>query len=170
MRLDFEIDKLTRSIEDVQTGESYSTEVLPLSKDDLKSLSKKNGWQFNWKAEFKDSNKSVYKLVISEQLETIQGLLSVSIENDCLVMNLIESAPANYGKSKKYLGVAGNLVAYACILSRKFGFYGEILFFSKTKLIEHYEKTLGAVHIGGHRMVIFAQSAHLLIQKYFPTT
>ena len=34
MQLDFEIDKLTRSLEDVQTGESYTTEVLPLSKYD----------------------------------------------------------------------------------------------------------------------------------------
>ena len=49
-----------------------------------------------------------------------------------------------------------------------YGFDGEILFFSKTKLIEHYEKTLGAVHIGGHRMIIYEQEAQRLIQKYFP--
>jgi len=45
---------------------------------------------------------------------------------------------------------------------------GEILFFSKTKLIEHYEKTLGAVHIGGHRMIIYEREAQNLIKKYYP--
>jgi len=44
MRLDFEIDKLTQSLEDVQTGESYVTEVLPLSRDDMKLILKKDGW------------------------------------------------------------------------------------------------------------------------------
>ena len=47
MQLDFEIDKLTHSLEDVQTGESYETEVLPLSKGDMKQILKKNGWQFD---------------------------------------------------------------------------------------------------------------------------
>ena len=49
MNLDFEIDKLTHSIENTVSGESFPTEVLPLSKPDLIQISKKNGWQFNWK-------------------------------------------------------------------------------------------------------------------------
>ena len=169
MQLDFEIDKLTRSIEDVQTGKSHSTEVLPFSKDDIKHISKKNGWQFDWKTEFKNLNKSVYKLVVSGQPEIIQGLLSVSKEDGYVTMHLIENAPINFGKNKKYYGVAGNLVAFACQLSKEYGFDGEVFFFAKTQLIGHYEKTLGAVHIGGHRMIIFAQVAQKLIQKYFPT-
>ena len=36
MELDFEIDKITNSIEDVQTGEVLKTIVLPLEKIDLK--------------------------------------------------------------------------------------------------------------------------------------
>ena len=170
MQLGFEIDKLTRSIEDVQTGESYETEVLPLSKDDVKFLSKKNGWQFDWKMEFKNPVKSVYKLVISQQPEIIQGLVSISKEDGYVAMNLIENSPANFGKNKKYYGVAGNLVAFVCKLSKEYGFDGEVFFFSKTQLIEHYEKTLDAVHIGGHKMIIFAQAAQKLIQKYFPTS
>jgi len=44
-----------------------------------------------------------------------------------------------------------------------------VSFTSKTKLIDHYEKTLGATHIGGHKMVIYPQDALKLIRKYFPT-
>jgi hypothetical protein len=38
---------------------------------------------------------------------------------------------------------------------------------SKTKLIEHYEQTLGAVNVGGHKMVIFPDEALKLIKMYF---
>jgi hypothetical protein len=168
MQLDFEIDKLTHSLENAQTGESYETEVLPLLRGDMNQILKKNGWQFDWNVELKNPAKSVFKLVMLQQLDVIQGLVSTSKEDGYVMMNLIESAPANFGKNKKYYGVAGNLVAFVCRLSKEYGFDGEILFFSKTKLIEHYEKTLGAVHIGGHRMIIYEQEAQRLIKKYFP--
>ena len=42
-----------------------------------------------------------------------------------------------------------------------------VAFTAKTKLIGHYEKTLGAYHLGGQRMIILTQSAELLINKYF---
>jgi hypothetical protein len=45
---------------------------------------------------------------------------------------------------------------------------GEMLFFSRTRLIEHYEKTLGTAHIGGHCMIIYEREAQILIRKYFP--
>jgi hypothetical protein len=45
--------------------------------------------------------------------------------------------------------VAGNLVAYACKLSFQRGHDGNVSFLSKSQLVEHYEKTLGAFHFGG---------------------
>ena len=39
--LDFEIDKLTNSIENVITGDSFSTEISVLRKSDLPTVSKK---------------------------------------------------------------------------------------------------------------------------------
>ena len=47
--LDFVIDKLTNSIENVVTGDSFATEISILTKQDLKAVSKKNGWIFDWK-------------------------------------------------------------------------------------------------------------------------
>lgn len=82
-------------------------------------------------------------------------------------MHLIESAPFNKGKNKIYVGVAGNLVAFLCKESCYRNYEGFVSFISKTRLIEHYENTLGAVHVGNHKMVIFPNEAKRLINKYF---
>jgi hypothetical protein len=82
-------------------------------------------------------------------------------------MYLIESAPFNYGKNKMYYGVAGNLVAFACKRSFELGFDGYVLFTAKTVLIDHYTKALGAVPIGGQRLIIEEKQALELINRYF---
>ena len=107
---DFIIDRLTDSILNTISGDSFITEVIRLSKPDLKIITKVKGWNFNWKAEFDDITKEVYKLTIANNTNIIQGLLSISIESDHVYMNLLESAPFNIGKHKIYEGVAGNLV------------------------------------------------------------
>lgn len=62
--LDFVVDKLTNSIENVQTGDSFQTEISLLSSSEVKKITKKNGWQFDWKSEFKQPEKDIYKLTI----------------------------------------------------------------------------------------------------------
>ena len=165
--LDFEIDKLTRSVENVATGDSFPTEITCLTRFDLKQVTKKNGWVFDWKKELNADNREVYKLTIQGNPNIIQGLVSLSIEDDHVYMHLIESALFNKGRTKIYLGVPGNLVAYACRLSFQKGFDGFVSFHSKTKLIDHYIKTLGAYHFGGHLMIIDSLPAKTLIEKYF---
>lgn len=165
--LDFEIDKLTNSIQNTISGDSFPTEVSRFTKADLKQVTKKNGWTFNWKAELDDNTREVYKLTISNNPNIIQGVLSLTIEPDHIYMNLLESAPFNLGKNKLYEGVAGNLVAYACKVSFNNGFDGYLSFTAKTKLINHYVKTLGAYHFGGHLMIINTIAANNLIDKYF---
>jgi len=49
----------------------------------------------------------------------------------------------------------------------EYGFGGVISFVSKTALISHYEKTLGAVHLGGNIMAILEPNAQSLINNYF---
>jgi len=168
MQLDFEIDKLTHSLEDASTGEVLFTEVLPLEKADLKIITKKLGWKFNWKTEFVVTEKQVYKLILQNQPQVIQGLISFTIEIDHVFMNLIETAPHNYGKNKKYYGVMGNLVAFGCKLSFEKGFEGCMAFIAKTKLIPHYEKELGAELLWGQRMSIETEASIKLINLYYP--
>jgi hypothetical protein len=166
---DFIIDKLTNSIENTISGDSFRTEISVLTKTDLKNILKKNGWNFNWKKEYNDLTKEVYKLTIVNNPSIIQGLLSVTIESDYVYMNLLESAPFNIGKNKLYEGVAGNLVAYACKLSFQKGFDGFVAFTAKTRLIEHYEKTLGAYHFKNQRMILETNASRILVEKYFKT-
>jgi hypothetical protein len=52
-------------------------------------------------------------------------------------------------------------------LSFQIGGEGFVSFESKTKLIDHYVKTLGAYHFGGHLMVIDPIAANRLVDKYF---
>ncbi len=167
MGLDFEVDKLTNSIENVQSGDSFITEISLLTATEVKKLTKKNGWRFNWSAELKQPERDVYKLTITNNPNIIQGLVSLEVKSDYVRMHLIESAPFNIGKHKTYYGVPGNLVAYACKLSFQRGGEGYISFIAKTKLIDHYIKTLGAVHYGGGLMVITTNTALNLIGKYF---
>lgn len=122
--LDFEVDKLTRSIENVVTGDSFPTEVLQLTKSDVKILTKKNGWKFDWGKELNHLDREVYKLTIQNNPTIIQALMSIRIEDTHIYMHLIESAAFNRGEGKIYLGAPGNLVAFACRLSFQKGFDG----------------------------------------------
>lgn len=165
--LDFEVDKLTNSIQNILTGDSFPTDVSVLNKEDLKAINKKAGWHFDWATEAKLADRDVYKLTIVNNQTIPQGLVSLTVKEFHVVMHLIESAPFNKGKTKVYAGIPGNLVAFACKLSFQRGCEGYVSFMAKTKLIEHYVKTLGAVHVGAQRMVITTEAALKLIDKYF---
>jgi len=164
---DFVIDKLTNSITNKISGDSLMTEVLLVSRSDLKLITKKNGWLFNWKQEFESTEKEVYKLTVLHNAHIAQGLISISIKPDHIFLNLIESASFNRGENKLYEGVPGNLVAFACRLSFQRGYEGFVAFHSKTQLVNHYEKTLKAIHFGNQLMVIETNAATELVNNYF---
>ncbi len=168
--LDFEVDKLTNSIENIITGDSFATDVSIMTSKDLKEITKKNNWTFNWREECIQPERDVYKLTIVNNQTVIQGLISLEIKADHIYMHLVESAPFNKGKGKVYSGVPGNLVAFACRLSFQRGHKGNIAFISKSKLIDHYVESLGAMHFGGRVMIIDTKAALKLIDKYFPNS
>ena len=106
-------------------------------------------------------------MTIANNPAIIQGLLSFTIKPDHVYMHLLESAPFNIGKNKIYKGVPGNLVAFACKVSFQHGNDGFVSFQSKSRLIAHYEKTLGAYRFSGQNMVIPTHSAQKLVNQYF---
>jgi hypothetical protein len=164
---DFIIDRLTNSIVNRISGDSFPTEVSLLIKSDLKAIQKKNGWLFNWKEELSFLDREVYKLTIANNPNITQGITSLTIKSDHVVIHLIENAPFNKGKGKLYEGVAGNLVAFACKVSFQKGFEGYVSFTAKTKLVDHYKKTLNAFSFGGQLMIINTLAANYLVEKYF---
>jgi len=165
--VEFEIDELTNSIRNVITNDSFQTTISRITKVDLKTITKKKGWLFNWKQELGFPERDVYKLTIINNQNVIQGLISIEVKIDHVYMHLVESAPFNKGKEKIYIGVPGNLVAFACKISFQRGYEGNVAFISKTQLIDHYIKSLGAIHLGGRLMIINTNSALKLVNMYY---
>ena len=161
------IDKLTRSIENVVTGESFPTDVVLLSATDLR-LFRPADWAFNWKKEARQAGRQLFKLTTQANPTIIHGLISVEDLGDLVFMHLIESASFNRGQQKQYAGVLGNLVAFACKQSFEANYGGFVVFESKTALIPHYEQQLGATHFRGLRMFIETPAARKLVAQYFP--
>lgn len=93
---------------------------------------------------------------------------SIEDRGDHLYMNLIESSKFNRGKRKQYIGVPGNLVAFTCMLSFEKKYNGYVSFESKTKLIAHYQKSLGAKILFNNVMMIDKNAAIKLLTQYFP--
>ena len=96
----FLIDKLTNSIENTTTGDSFQTEVSLVSTANLKTVLKKNGWDFDWRSELKQPEREIYKLTIQGNPTIIQGLMSIEVRSDHVYLHLIESAPFNKGGEK----------------------------------------------------------------------
>jgi hypothetical protein len=93
--LDIIVDKLTNSIENVVSGDSFPTDISLLSVSDLKSVTKAKGWVFNWRAEIKEPARDVFKLTIVNNSTIIQGLISLEVKADHVFMHLVESSPFN---------------------------------------------------------------------------
>lgn len=162
--IDIVIDKLTNSIRNKVTGDSFITEVLPAKLTDIENLS---GWNFDWKAEFEKGG--VYKLVIKENESVIQGFIRFEERQGFIRVRLVESAPFNLGTHQMYQGVGGNLFAYAAKVSFEKGFEGNLAFIAKTYLVEHYKKSLLAEQVGNSlRMYLCTESSRKLVKKYFP--
>lgn len=135
IQLNFEIDKLTNSIENSISGEVFDTSVQQIS--DPKLIKKTD-----WHTEIKDKSKAVYGLATISNPTIFQGIISMTDRGDHIFMDLIESAKFNKGRKKLYKGVAGNLVAFACKTSFESGYEGVVSFIAKTLLIDHYTQTL----------------------------
>ncbi len=122
--LEILIDKLTNSIQNTISGDSFKTVVLEIEKSDFKNIAKKKGWNFDWRVETKLKDRVVFKVTILENTDIIQGLASMSDAGSHLYIHLVESAPFNVGKKKLYEGVPGNLFAFACKESLARGYEG----------------------------------------------
>lgn len=163
--INIEIDTLTNSIANVITGEVFETEFSKVSPKEIK----KKDWAFNWHKELRNKENKVYKMTTVENKDIIQGLISLSVQDEFVFVNLVENAKFNRGSDKIYAGVGGNLFAFACMKSKELGFNGCVSFISKTALFEYYYKSLGAIRTIGQRMVILESEAGNLIKQYFKT-
>lgn len=96
----------------------------------------------------------------------MQGRISFKIDGGVAEVDIVESAPHNFGHEGKYIGVGGHLFAIACQCSLEAGCDGFVAFTAKTNLIEYYMETLKAQIVKGNRMYIDEVAANILIDKY----
>ena len=164
--LDFEVDKLTKSIENAISGEVFETEITRITGRQSRQI-KKADWLLDWHLELKGKHREVFKLTTLENPAIAHGLISISDNHDHVFMNLIESAKFNKGEKKLYRGVAGNLVAFACRIAFEKGYEGVVAFVAKTQLIEHYRLTLRAKSFAGNRMFVDTRESLSLVKQYF---
>ena len=68
-QIDIEIDKLTNSIENTVTGESFETVFERVS---IREIRKKD-WTFDWNKEIKDNRNEVYKMTTLENRNIIKA-------------------------------------------------------------------------------------------------
>lgn len=160
------IDKFTPCLVEKNTGKIVDTQYSVATPEDLKTVK----WRFKWSG--KDlNNSSIYKLTLKHDNE-IQGLVAINDlkKDNAIYVKLAESAPHNIGKNKKYDGVGGHLFAIAIKKSIECGYDGFVFMDAKNMdLVRHYQKTLGAVHIGGahpYRMFIDENNAHKILDYY----
>ena len=160
--VNIEIDVLTNSIIKVSSEESYETQVIEVTSNDFVNL---KGWNFDWIKE--NQNYYVFKLTTLAEPNIIQGLISWESQKGLVYISLVESAPSNHGENKIYMGVGGNLFAFACKTSFEQGYDGYVSFLAKTELIAYYKKMLSAEVLFGRNMVIRTDAALKLVNKYF---
>jgi hypothetical protein len=75
IRLAFEVDKLTNSIENSISGEVFDTLLTRIA--DTKKV-KRADWTFNWHSEIKQDSKSVFGLTTLNNQSIIHGLISLT--------------------------------------------------------------------------------------------
>lgn len=122
------------------------------------------GWKFDWSKTEKNGY-NIYELFLAND-DTVQGRISLRIDGGVANVEIVETAPHNYGHMGKYEGVGGHMFAIACQISMEAGCDGVVTFTSKTNLVEYYKKALNTVEIADRRLVIFEDAAEILLDKY----
>lgn len=162
MEVDILIDRVTDCLIDTRTAEEVETEYrvreMPIRPKDYK------GWRFNWSNTEKNGY-HIYELFVKGD-STVQGRISVKVDGGVADVDIVETAPHNYGHTGKYQGVGGHLFAIACQVSMEAGCDGFVAFTAKSDLIAYYQKVLNAQVARGQRMYIDEAAADILIEKY----
>lgn len=162
MEVDILIDGFTDCLVERGTGKQVETEyrlrVMPIKPRDYK------GWKFDWSKTEKNGY-NIYELFLAND-EIVQGRISLRIDGGVADVDIVETAPHNFGHNGKYQGVGGHLFAIACQISLEAGCDGFVAFTAKSDLITYYKKVLNAQVARGQRMYINEAAADILIEQY----
>ncbi|PUZ26649.1 hypothetical protein GA0116948_102182 [Chitinophaga costaii] len=163
-------------LHNVKTDEKHQAVIEKVVEEDFKHIKKNKARfdSFNWN---KFKGQEVYKLRLadSQDILGLMCLIDYPPENGmkALEINLLEVSSENRGQGKKWSGIAGCLIAFACRESFKRGYEGWVFLIPKSELVEHYTKAYGFIHVPlttTHRPAGFMEletaSARALIKRY----
>lgn len=153
----------------VSNKRKTKAEIIPANKATMPL--KKHGWNFNWRQLIQNEHTKTFILRLVEVPQTVEGVLQLRMEGEMLIMDLVEIAPHNIGRDKRYKDVAECLIAFACRESFKMeGKYkGYLTFVAKSNLIQWYSSKYGAKQAFGQKMYIDPEKGLELIDKYLNT-
>lgn len=155
--------------------------IVEIGANELPSM--QEGWHFNFAKQLKGlKNCATYALKITDS-EVLEGCMAFQLQpqeaSEPLLpfMPLLEVAPHNFGQTKRYNYVAGCLLAYAYLLSSKFGqqYNKGILAFEvgeknpahEIRLMVLYCQKYGAKRWGDSNLLFITKEAgNELIEKY----
>lgn len=162
MKVDILIDNLTDCLVERKSGKIVET----FYEKRIKKISHHDniGWKFDWELTQRNGY-TIYELFVCGD-RRVQGRISLKIDGGVANVDIVETAPHNFGHNGQYEGVGGHLFAIACQVSLENGCDGVTAFDSKTDLVEYYKKELLAIEIFPRRMVLYEEAAQRLLNKY----
>lgn len=164
------IDEITNCIVKRATGEECDTGaevikriIVPAeAKNDLR-----HGWKFNW-FDIQEQGYTIVELFTKHD-NRLQGRIAYKEMKNYFFISNVENAPKNVGKEGEYEGVAANLFAVICKMSKEKGCGGVVSFISKKddKVMNNYIEKLHAKQVGTSQlMIIDENAADYLIKSY----
>ena len=144
------------------TGENLRAGVIECASQEVLQFDASR-FEFDWISE---SSFTVFRLEVLSSGE-ILGLMAIELidEELRLEIRLLELSKDNIGSGRRFVNIAGILIAFACRLSFKMGFFGFVSLIPKTRLIEHYQTKYGFEQYGRH-LAVDMERSQLLIKRY----
>jgi hypothetical protein len=151
-------------IVELATGQELAVAISPVESKDFKQITKKR-YSFDWKRE--RGVTAMFKLTKTGQSD-ILGLVSVVDfpKEFRLEMHLLCVSRENMGKTKKYEGIAGCLIAFiGRIALERYLKQACISLLPKTELRSHYKRKYGMLD-GGPQLFLEGSRLQAIINKY----
>lgn len=168
--IEIDVDGITNCIIKRATMEKYDTGAEEIKRTLIPAESKNDmnhGWKFNW-FEIQNSGYIIIELFTKND-NKLQGRISYKAMDGYYFVSHAENAPQNVGKHGEYEGVAANMFAVVCKISKDNGCGGVVSFISKKdpKVMKNYANKLRAKRVGSSQLMIIDETAaDYLIQSY----
>ncbi|KIC92293.1 hypothetical protein [Flavihumibacter sp. ZG627] len=151
-------------ITDVRSGMQKAIIIKEVTEDDFKIITKKR-FSFTWKT-FKKTT-IIYTLQIDgeEDILGLMGLIDLP-EEKRIEIKLLACSLENIGKEKRYDGIAGCLIAFACRQAvSKYQDHACISLIPKTILTKHYMKKY-YMQSAGRQLYLEGNSLLKILREY----